>query len=278
MDTLPPELLMDILHWCLLDRTCSIQVLSVCRAWHDFGLSLLHRNLEFRSQSQLQLFLQQCPSLRTPPRSISISLAGASIRPQTQIFRTIGAVWQKSQSESLQQVDLCLNSHSLDPCPSLIGEAMMSIDPTAFRWSGPDPPHHWSTAIVPIAAEQLCRGLSRWARLRSLHLSHIAFPADHYEDVFVAALVHHPHPVLRYISLSQAVFLSAAVVADITTNLKALQRFHLVDCYVDSIWGARLRLGDVERAVQREQDLSRVRAIVICEARLERIQGGDRGS
>jgi len=74
------------------------------------------------------------------------------------------------------------------------------------------------------------------------------------------------------------VFLSALVVAEISIGLKSLQHFQLIDCYIDSIWGPRLRLGDVERVAGTAEDLQRVRAVVECEARLERIMGGDRGS
>jgi len=278
MDTLPAELLIDILDWCLLERESALDIISVCKAWYNLGLSILHHDLEFRSQRQMQLFNQRCVYLHSAPRSITIALAGASIRPESQIFGTIAAVWRKCRSESLYRVALCVNSHSLDPYRSLIGEAMIIIDPVVFHWSGPDPPHHWSTAIVPTATEQLCRGISHWTRLRSLHLSHIAFPKETHETAFVSALLHDPHPVLRHISLSQAVFLSAPVVANITTGLKSLQHFHLVDCYVDSIWGSRLRVGDVEHAVQSAEDVQRVRAVVVCEAKLERIVGGDRGS
>lgn len=71
-------------------------------------------------------------------------------------------------------------------------------------------------------------------------------------------------------------------------GMDALVRVRLIDAYEVSIWGRRLRRGDVERAAERlarasgmqEEDvraaIERVRAIVVCEARSERIIGGDR--
>jgi hypothetical protein len=77
--------------------------------------------------------------------------------------------------------------------------------------------------------------------------------------------------------------------------MKSLELVRLVDCYVESIWGARVRRADLERVVVRVQDggiplagddaqcggrydtvLDRIRTIVRCEALTERIIGGDR--
>lgn len=93
----------------------------------------------------------------------------------------------------------------------------------------------------------------------------------------------------------------------------ALESVRLVDCYVESIWGSRVRRSDVERAAcelplspssssttttsysfdsgigldeedyaevearrKRDRVVQRVRKVVICEAVTERIMGGDR--
>ncbi len=63
-----------------------------------------------------------------------------------------------------------------------------------------------------------------------------------------------------------------------------LESVRLVDAYMESIWGPRIRRGDVERAAvglgrgkDNEQELvERVRKLVRCEAKTERIMGGDR--
>ena len=65
-----------------------------------------------------------------------------------------------------------------------------------------------------------------------------------------------------------------------------LESVRLVDTYWHSIWGPRVRLRDVEDAVrkiqslgesEREEALERVRRVVKCEKKTERIQGGDNG-
>ena len=78
--------------------------------------------------------------------------------------------------------------------------------------------------------------------------------------------------------------------------MSLLTTVRLVDCYVESIWGARLRRVDLEHAVvqlhilrgelldeEAEQSrrccaktLDKIRTIVRCEALTERIIGGDR--
>lgn len=82
-------------------------------------------------------------------------------------------------------------------------------------------------------------------------------------------------------------------------QMASLQVVRLVDCYVESIWGPRVRRADIERVVvvrvQARQHggiplvgddvrcgghydtvLDMIRAIVRCEALTERIVGGDR--
>ena len=79
--------------------------------------------------------------------------------------------------------------------------------------------------------------------------------------------------------------------------MKSLELVRLVDCYVESIWGPRVRRADLERVVVQAQVqdggiplvgddaqcggyndtvLDRIRTIVRCEALTERIIGGDR--
>ena len=63
-----------------------------------------------------------------------------------------------------------------------------------------------------------------------------------------------------------------------------LESIRLVDAYRESIWGPRIRRGDVERAAMglgigignKKELIERVRKLVRCEARTERIMGGDR--
>ena len=69
----------------------------------------------------------------------------------------------------------------------------------------------------------------------------------------------------------------------------ALESVRLVDTYRHSIWGHRIRRRDIENAAvlladviaggeeRRREVLERVRRIVRCEKKTERIQGGDNG-
>lgn len=57
----------------------------------------------------------------------------------------------------------------------------------------------------------------------------------------------------------------------------------MVDAYQESIWGRRLRRSDIEKAalaltlnMTAPTVVDRIREIVRCEARHERIMGGDR--
>lgn len=76
----------------------------------------------------------------------------------------------------------------------------------------------------------------------------------------------------------------------------SLEKVHLVDAYRGSIWGFRLRRSDIELYVTESlmqyspethkmlapfgdtnnANLATIRKIVVCEARTERIMGGDR--
>lgn len=60
-----------------------------------------------------------------------------------------------------------------------------------------------------------------------------------------------------------------------------LEEIRLVDAYQESIWGPRLRRSDIEAVAlamnkDEEEVLERVRRLIRCEAKTERIVGGDR--
>ncbi len=121
---------------------------------------------------------------------------------------------------------------------------------------------------------------------------------------------------LHTIELNQVIFLDPAEVARIACSPSlspSLRHLCVVDAYQDSIWGPRIRFSDVESAVRKwfepvqqsdlydvgtHQDsvniqyygdhlkslghldlrgsLSRIREVVNCEAKVDRIMGGDR--
>lgn len=92
-------------------------------------------------------------------------------------------------------------------------------------------------------------------------------------------------PSLRSIYIGQATFLHARAVAGMffQGRMARLSMIRLVDAYSESIWGPRLRRSDIEKAVKmlcptEEQMvvIARVKGVVTCEKKTERIMGGDR--
>jgi hypothetical protein len=148
-----------------------------------------------------------------------------------------------------------------------------------------------ATQIVSSAVNVLFMHFRMWTRLRDLHLSNIAFPRDT-KDLFPAL------PTLRTLYLGQATLVPVVPLARLLCDprMNSLTVVRLVDCYVESIWGARLRRADLERAIVQVQCggislvgedgqsgeghydvvLDRIRTVVRCEALTERIIGGDR--
>jgi hypothetical protein len=58
-----------------------------------------------------------------------------------------------------------------------------------------------------------------------------------------------------------------------------LEEVRLVDTYIESIWGWRIRRSNIEVAAAEligEEGIERVRRLVVCEGKTERIMGGDR--
>jgi len=86
--------------------------------------------------------------------------------------------------------------------------------------------------------------------------------------------------------LGQVTLLPPSVIAAMIClpGTHKLELVRLVDAYRESIWGPRIRRSDVERAVREmgaggaevEALVEKVRRLVRCEAKTERIMGGDR--
>ncbi|KZT22966.1 hypothetical protein NEOLEDRAFT_1137338 [Neolentinus lepideus HHB14362 ss-1] len=245
---------------------------------------------------------------------------------------------EKGQRDTIQQVSLdelslCLHSHTRNPRLEAVYEALALVNPTKFTWTGPDPDHHFSTAIVPQATFHLFQALRHWSHLTHLKITNIAFPNFAFSNIVFAhpsMLVHQnavntpsrllpvgsPLPrELQSIYIGQATFVPAELIARIACSSfldehekdvkvgGGLHEIRLVDVYVESIWERRMRRGDVERAGvellrgwwqdvagEREGDaeyeekmrkcemevVKRIRGVVRCEAKTERIMGGDR--
>ena len=102
------------------------------------------------------------------------------------------------------------------------------------------------------------------------------------------------HPDLRTIHIGQTVFMAPKTALLILRNIPLLEKLTLVDVYPASIWGKRLRIGDIKRAFTKDEDGSRrgyfenmtsektpdwdeTKARIVCKVQKERIMGGDRG-
>jgi hypothetical protein len=141
------------------------------------------------------------------------------------------------------------------------------------------------TQIVPNACAHLFARAARWTHLRALHLTSVVFPPPSQLFAFPA------FPALETLYIGRATCFPVRPVAVLVcapgAAAMALRNVRLVDCYVESIWGGRVRRRDIEgvAAEQWEADggskdagerVRRVRQIVVCEALTERIEGGDR--
>ncbi|TFK53151.1 hypothetical protein OE88DRAFT_1627204 [Heliocybe sulcata] len=215
---------------------------------------------------------------------------------------------EKIQQVELEELSLCLHSHTRNPRLEAVYEALALVNPTKFTWTGPDPDHHFSTAIVPQATFHLFQAVRHWSHLTHLKLTNIAFPNFSFPDIVFAhpsiltqrnaatspvAPEGYPLPrKLKAIYIGQATFVPAELIARFACSeeegAEGVQEIRLVDVYVQSIWERRMRRGDVEIAAVEllqyeemvrkceEEVVKRVRAVVRCEAKTERIMGGDR--
>ena len=74
-------------------------------------------------------------------------------------------------------------------------------------------------------------------------------------------------------------------VLHIVLGVPALRELRLIDVYQHSIWGPRMRVGDVEASlftsdyithISGDDCLERLRKVVSCVVKTERLMGGDR--
>ncbi|KAG2159450.1 uncharacterized protein EDB93DRAFT_1237569 [Suillus bovinus] len=269
-------------------------ILCVNHQFYNVGVEWLYRTLCFRSLEQLKLFAQTSENMGVAPRSVTVDLTGKFARSD---------VWQhlrealcrcrdrtrklglREKQIPLEILSLKLHSYSRDSSHHVFEEALSIANPRVFRWTGPDPDHHFSTAIVAPVASRLCRTFGIWSNIQDITVTNITFSVE--SDDSVMPLL--PEiPGLRTLYVGQATFLSAGSVAALfcVNRMASLERVRLVDAYCESIWGSRIRRSDIEKAVQiimfpqdaaqYEGVLSRIRNILTCEKKTERIIGGDR--
>ncbi|KAF7440185.1 hypothetical protein PC9H_000529 [Pleurotus ostreatus] len=292
---LPAELVSAILEYVLLQHPSVTDILVVNSTFFHITQFILHRNLRFRTIRQLRQFAMGSGPLACQPQTVTIELAGgvANHHLFTYIKDTLCRAFDVNGggSTDVDKLQFTFNSHYSAASESLeqLYSALSISRPRTFIWTGPDPPHHFSIAIVPRVTLLLFQAMPAWTDLQHLHLTNVAFPSsntasplpsDHqYEDIFPTI------PSLQTVHLGQATFLSPLGVARLCANNSAtLRSVRLVDTYLESIWGRRLRRSDVEQAVaqltdaepERSRYLELMRRLIVCEARTERIMGGDR--
>ena len=177
--------------------------------------------------------------------------------------------------------------------------------------------------IVASSVFHIFDALAAWTKLRHLKLTNMAFPNGSLSGphkmlptMFCLTLAgsnvhsdmrrhlkgqHKPirNTTLRSVHIGQTTFLDPELVAELACSpiFEALASVHVVDAYQGSIWGPRVRMGDILKAAdglvqnggermqggedygftsEREKRRERIKAIVKCSAERERIMGGDR--
>ncbi|KAF9476052.1 hypothetical protein BDN70DRAFT_882883 [Pholiota conissans] len=304
MPILPPEILEDIFS-IFLSTPNSGSVLCLLRTSSNFlqiGQRFLYSQLRFTTQRQLASFisLYSLPKHILPyaPRSVELDIPRNT--GSHSLFTDIHAIFSRclpnvkdaQRDENgrycLDSLYLRLNSHFFDSKIEMIYSSLSLINPRRFTWTGPAPPHHISIAIIPQAKACLFRALSEYTNLVYLKLTHISlFPV-------VGEMNHLPIiPSLRTFYLCQVIHLNPASIAALIfdPNSENLEKLYLIDAYLESIWGPRLRRSDVEKAAVKliptadnvghpavldENTRSRIHQIITCMAQTERIMGGDR--
>ncbi|KAF8895904.1 hypothetical protein CPB84DRAFT_1782161 [Gymnopilus junonius] len=305
MPFLPPEILHEILSYSLLNvqiRPTPTALLTTCSLFRDISTRITYTDLQFTTRYQLSSFIATYSNRPVPyaPRSIEIGITSDS---SNLLFSDIFALFSQCFSSpdddvakdesgrlSLESLQLRTNSHAFDPQIDMIYLSLCLVNPTRFTWTGPDPPHHFSIAIVPQAICPLFRALATYTNLAYLELTHLAMPPDSLPTI----------PSLRELHLGQVVFLKPLTIANFVLDpgMNKLERVDLVDAYKASIWGYRIRRSDIEKAATHGDDsipldspnnsptqtekpttagnLDVIRKVVVCKARTECIMGGDR--
>ncbi|VDB85135.1 unnamed protein product [Peniophora sp. CBMAI 1063] len=295
---LPPELLLPILTEALAGHPSPIAVLSTCRRIRELGEPLLYRHLTLRSTKALILSGGEVGSGQ-------MAMLCPILYQHINALTPGGCIWNEHISVKerlrLDRVGLCMNSQSSPAKDDTELSALGIIDPTSFTWIGPDPPHQFSTAIVPDACTRVFAHAVHWSSLRTLFLSNVAFPSSRSPDMSPSSspptsIFTSPAPVVQEIfafpvmpalermDLRNATFLPIKALAKLVCDDRTQRLSHvgLQDCYVESIWGERVRRSHLERITQefeggrQPERIGRVRVIVVCSAMYERIEGGDR--
>jgi hypothetical protein len=302
---LPPELLIRVLDVATTVHPIPAHVLVLNKIIYSIAAPILYRHPYFPSISAMARFPPVIWGSETvgKPNTITVNLAGAEVGRGA--FRDLWRLLSRTRFPSpgdvtnstrleLEELRLCLHSTNDGDADDQSFQALDLVNPQRFIWTGPDPTHHFSIAIVASAVDVLFGRFRAWTKLQDLHLSNIAFPPRETTEGLFLTLP----STLRTLHLGQATLVPVVSLVCFLCDprMNSLKFVRLVDCYVESIWGPRVRRADLERAVVQGQCggmipvvgederwegqfdtlLERIRAIVRCEALTERIVGGDR--
>ncbi|PCH37553.1 hypothetical protein WOLCODRAFT_140923 [Wolfiporia cocos MD-104 SS10] len=308
----PAELLLDILFLALHEHPRPSDVLCVDKSFRDLGTRAMHTHLRFRTMRQLILFSEQRTPLVCPPKTLVVLLSGGT--PAFDVFLHLAAALRRckrvapssstsptlsehslyhtaSEPLDLDLLSLCLHSHARNPNLQHIHDALVLANPRNFMWTGPDPSHHFSTAIVPAATYHLFRAIRKWTNIVHITLTNLSFFSDEGNWHTPLKLWHNTPllpviPSLRTLCLGQATLLPPSIIAAMVCQpgQNHLELVRLVDTYSESIWGKRIRRQDIERAAaalsscpeNQDSAVAKVRRVVQCVKKTERIMGGDR--
>jgi len=159
--------------------------------------------------------------------------------------------------------------------------------------------------IVPSALRHALRAIEGYTNLTELTLTHLSMTYENDNGIPIL-------PSLKKLQIGQAIFMQPSTIAKFILSpsehrfqskltlflimhleMKNLHCVNLVDAYTNSIWGPRVRRADVEYAALQFTDgqplidtgqpvwtdnlvEDRIKAILTCTAKTERIIGGDR--
>ncbi|KAF9022204.1 hypothetical protein BDZ89DRAFT_209949 [Hymenopellis radicata] len=280
----PVEVLIEILLYAIPIHPEVTSILCTSSLFLLVSRNILHQSLHFRSVSQLAKFAEalRVSSLACSPRNIAVDIAGGA---SGAIFPALDATLERICSDpaarmtdsgtgrrlELDHLRLVVNSHIGDPHPEKVFDALNRVNPARFLWTGPDPPHHFSTAIVATVTPHLFSALSKWSNLQHLTLTNMAFyPSSAKQPQPLPNI-----PSLRSFYLGQVVCLHAtAVAAYLVGSADSLQTMTLVDVYHESIWGPRVKKDHVLAAVP-EELRDAISPLLCVGSKTERIMGGD---
>ncbi|KAF9453305.1 hypothetical protein P691DRAFT_694929 [Macrolepiota fuliginosa MF-IS2] len=303
---LPNELLLEILALIRSDCQNPLDVFLVSSDFYLLFSQLIYGHLEFKKITQLTRFLDTFGAsfIPQPIRKVTVDVyndLSLGLYTHLRNFFSLCAAAPGAEVDDRGRVvfeglKFRFHTHARDDSLHTIYEALACVNPRTFTWVGPDPPHHFSAAIVPAALPHVLRALATQTNLTHLTLSHAKFP-DNGEVLSLPRF-----PSLKTLTLSQVIFLQPEIVAGFLMNSGAgcsqLEYIELVDAYQQSIWGPRLRRSNIEAAAHVHVQLGdigedgvtqpnrtesilaevlhKIRRIVVCRGKFERIIGGDR--